>query len=83
MVGQCPSRAAGDGKESMGGIAVWARFPGWSGVTWRSCRFAEYGAEMNGPIHPVSVPSELKAFEEPSCLLPSESRKKFELSAGW
>jgi hypothetical protein len=38
---------------------------------------------MNGPIHPVSVPSELKAFEEPSCLLPSESRKKFELSAGW
>ena len=37
------------------------------------------GAEMNGPIHTLSVPAKLKTFEEPSCLLPGESRKEFEI----
>jgi len=32
---------------------------------------------MSGPIH--SVPAELKTFEEPSCLLPGESRREFEM----
>jgi hypothetical protein len=31
------------------------------------------------PIHTLSVPAELKSFEEPSCLLPGESRKEFEI----
>jgi hypothetical protein len=34
---------------------------------------------MSGPIHGLSVPAELKTFEEPSCLLPGENRRDFEL----
>ena len=34
---------------------------------------------MNGPVRGLSVPAELKTFEEPSCLLPGESRREFEL----
>src|SRR5271170_450369 len=79
MVGQCPSRAPGGGEESMGCIAVWARSSGWSDAPLRSRRFAAYGAEMSGPIHTLSVPAELKIFEGPSCLLPGESRKEFEI----
>jgi hypothetical protein len=34
---------------------------------------------MNGPVHGLSVPAEFKTLEEPSCLLPGESRREFEL----
>jgi hypothetical protein len=34
---------------------------------------------MNGPGRGLSVPAELKTFEEPSCLLPGENRREFEL----
>jgi hypothetical protein len=33
---------------------------------------------MNRPVHALSVPAELKAFE-PSCLLPGERESEFEL----
>jgi hypothetical protein len=63
---QCPSRAAGDGKEPLGDIAVRARSLGWSEVTHRSRGFTRYGAVMSGPAHTVWVPAELKTFEGPS-----------------
>jgi hypothetical protein len=34
---------------------------------------------MNGPVLGLSVPAELRTLEEPSCLLPGESRCEFEL----
>jgi hypothetical protein len=34
---------------------------------------------MNDPVRKLSLPAELKTFEEPSCLLPGESRREFEL----
>ena len=34
---------------------------------------------MNGPVLGLSVPAEFKTLEEPSCLLPGESRREFEL----
>jgi hypothetical protein len=34
---------------------------------------------MNGPVQKLSVPAELKTFEQPTCLLPGESRHEFEL----
>jgi hypothetical protein len=34
---------------------------------------------MNGPVHGLSVPAEFKTLEKPSCLLPGESRREFEL----
>ena len=34
---------------------------------------------MNGPIHRLKVPAEFKTLEEPSCLMPGESRYEFEL----
>jgi hypothetical protein len=33
---------------------------------------------MNGPIQVFSIPAELRSLEEPSCLLPGESRREFE-----
>jgi len=34
---------------------------------------------MNQPVHGLSVPAEFKTLEEPSCLLPGESRREFEM----
>ena len=34
---------------------------------------------MSGPMQQISVPAELKRFEEPSGLLPGESRREFEI----
>jgi hypothetical protein len=34
---------------------------------------------MNQDIQAFSIPAELKSFEEPSCLLPGESRHEFEM----
>ena len=37
---------------------------------------------MNGPPHLQSIPTDLKIFEEPSCLLPGESKREFEIIRG-
>jgi hypothetical protein len=34
---------------------------------------------MNGPVQGLSVPAEFETLLEPSCLLPGESRRQFEL----
>jgi hypothetical protein len=34
---------------------------------------------MNGPVLGLSVPAEFETLQEPSCLLPGESRRQFEL----
>jgi hypothetical protein len=34
---------------------------------------------MNGLVHGLSVPAEFKTLEEPSCLLPGESRREFDM----
>jgi hypothetical protein len=34
---------------------------------------------MNAPVRGLSLPAELKSFEEPSCLLPGENQRHFEL----
>lgn len=34
---------------------------------------------MNAPVRGLSVPAELEMFEEPSCLLPGESRREFDM----
>ena len=34
---------------------------------------------MNGPVHGLSVPAEFTTLEEPSCLLPGESRREFDM----
>ena len=43
--------------------------------------FAERYHEMNSQIQVFLMPAALKSLEEPSCLLPGESRREFDIQS--